>query len=111
MDKRVECLDDRRLLIVGAGHGWQQTEIQGEYDLALSWKLDAISSDAAADQLVADSVEVALRKETGLILKKTEGSLNSPLPAEAADIVLDLSRSHAAGGPELPQCDSGWSRS
>jgi uncharacterized protein (TIGR03435 family) len=51
------------------------TGINGEYDLVLTWGLDA-SSGAATDELVAESVAIALRREAGLILKKQKASVD-----------------------------------
>jgi uncharacterized protein (TIGR03435 family) len=47
---------------------FDQTGIKGEYDVVLSWGLNGITTGAASES--ADSIAVALQRETGLILKK-----------------------------------------
>jgi hypothetical protein len=46
-----------------------ETGIKGEYDLVLTWGLDA-GLGAASEETTAESVAIALQRETGLILKK-----------------------------------------
>ena len=52
------------------------TGIKGEYDLVLNWRLDASSRAAAEEDPLAESIAIALRRETGLILKKQKASVD-----------------------------------
>jgi uncharacterized protein (TIGR03435 family) len=53
-----------------------QTGIKGEYDLVLKWGPDAKSDDAGDPSAIADYLESALQRETGLILKKQKAPLD-----------------------------------